>query len=38
MKATSMKCSENADNKKKLFDFNLVNWDAQDLFCQSSNY
>ncbi len=33
-----MKCSENADNKKNLFDFNLTNWDAQDLFCQTNNY
>ncbi len=34
----SMKCDENVDNKKKLFDFNLANWDAKDLPCQAGNY
>lgn len=38
MKARSMNCIENVDNKKKLFDFNLANWDAKDLPCQAGNY
>jgi hypothetical protein len=38
MKATFMKCGENADNLKKSFGFNMVSWDAQDLSCQVGNY